>query len=103
LVKEPRDPLAQQDRVLADHYSHGITALSLVPPPAGLVTQSSPPSAATRSERPRRPLPSRVAPPAPSSPTSTTIEPSASVTSTSARLAPSAWRATFVRASATTK
>ena len=37
LVEEAGDPLPQQDRVLADHDSHGITALSLVPPPGGLV------------------------------------------------------------------
>src|SRR5262249_14869876 len=78
LVEEARDPFPQEDRVLADHYSQGITALSLVPPPTGLATSRLPPSAATRSERPRRPLPSRVAPPGPSSPTSTTSEPSSS-------------------------
>src|SRR5262249_32897145 len=103
LVEQPRDPLPQQNRVLADHYSHGITARSRVPPPAGLSPPSSPPSAAPLSERPRRPLPSRVAPPPPSSPTSTISDPSASPTLTSARLAPSAWRATLVRPSATTK
>ena len=31
LVEQARDPLPQQHRVLADHDSHGITALSLVP------------------------------------------------------------------------
>src|SRR5262249_3530614 len=97
LVEQACYPLPQQDRVLADHDSHGITALSLVPPPAGPLASSPPPSAGPRAGTPG------PAPRGPSSATSTTSEPSASVTPTSARLAPSAWRATLVRPSATTK
>src|SRR5580765_8388886 len=52
IAEDARDPLAQQDAVLGDHHSHGISALTRVPPPCGLQTRSRPPSASMRSARP---------------------------------------------------
>ena len=45
----------------------GIDASTSVPPPAGLSTPSCPPKTASRSASPTKPLPSRRAPPTPSS------------------------------------
>ena len=54
----------------------GISAWTVVPPDGGLVTVSSPSSAATRSARPDSPVPPRLsAPPTPSSATSTVRHP----------------------------
>ena len=53
IAEEPGDSLAQQDRVLRDDYSHGILAITVVPEPVPESTSSRPPSADTRSARPR--------------------------------------------------
>ena len=76
LAEQQRDPFAQQHRVVGDHYAHGISALSRVPPAGGLQIFRRPSSASTRSASPRRPEPSfGSAPPLPSSVTSTTSLP----------------------------
>ena len=55
---------------------HGSSAITRVPPPGGLSTASQPPSASTRSERPRSPeLREGSAPPIPSSATTTVSRP----------------------------
>jgi hypothetical protein len=72
ILEQPHDPLAKQDRVFGDYYSHGITARTSVPCPGSESTSSRPPSDETRSSRPRRPVPAAgSAPPTPSSETST--------------------------------
>src|SRR5262249_41542777 len=71
--EEPREPFAQEHAVLGDHYAHGISARTRVPPPRALHTRGCPSSASTRSASPRRPEPPSVwAPPRPSSTISTT-------------------------------
>ena len=77
LGEQPREPLAQEHRVVGEDHAHGISAWTTVPRPGGLSTRSRPPSASTRSASPRRPVPrARSAPPTPSSATSTTARPS---------------------------
>ena len=81
----------------------GTSARTTVPPPGGLSTARRPPSAATRSASPARPVPDAgSAPPIPSSCTSMTTWPSTCSTVTSAALA-EAYLATLVSASMTTK
>jgi hypothetical protein len=88
IAEEPGEPLAEQDAVLGDRYAHGISALTRVPPPRGVQILISPPSASTRSARPRRPEPRSVsAPPTPSSLTSTTSWPFLRARSTVAEVA----------------
>src|SRR5208282_1231441 len=74
------EPLPEQGLIFADHDPHGSSAPSVVPAPGRLSQRSRPPRASTRSASPRSPpppslLPSRRAPPIPSSPTSTTSWP----------------------------
>ena len=77
LGEQPREPLAQEHRVVGEDHSHGISACTTVPRPGGLSTSSRPPSASTRSASPRSPVPrAPSAPPTPSSATSTTARPS---------------------------
>src|SRR5215210_5875786 len=72
VFEETGEALAQEDRVLGDHDSHGIATSTRVPPPRGLTTSNVPPWAATRSRKPARPEPRRTtAPPTPSSATVT--------------------------------
>src|SRR5262249_43216654 len=102
VAQQPRQPVAQQREILRDHDPHGITALIVVGPPAGLVTSSDPSSASTRRRSPASPLPVGSAPPLPSSTISTTsLSPSRrrSISTWSA----SAYLPVFARASATTK
>src|SRR4051794_29801173 len=70
--EQPREALAEEQRVVADDYSHGSSALTVVPALGGLWSSSVPSRAATLSASPRRPLPAlMLAPPLPSSRTST--------------------------------
>jgi hypothetical protein len=57
VFEKPAEALSQQDLVLGDHDSHGSSATTTVPPPAGLSTVRVPPRAATRSVMPARPEP----------------------------------------------
>src|SRR5215213_10827873 len=101
--QQPGQALAQQDGVLGDHDPHGSSARITVGPPGGLVTVSWPSTAATRSARPRRPLPrAGSAPPAPSSMTSTMSRSRWRLMRTEISAA-RACLAALVRASATTK
>src|SRR4029079_17694510 len=96
------ETLAEQNTVLGDGYAHGISALTRVPPPSGVQIRRRPPSASTRSARPRRPEPCSVsAPPIPSSTISTTSWPLFRPTSTVAEHA-RACLPTFARLSETT-
>src|SRR5262245_22501908 len=93
------------DRLPLGHPSTylGRRAQRRVPSPGGLLISSWPPTASTRSARPRRPEPrSRSAPPTPSSVTVTTSVPPVHPTST---VAASAWAyfPTLVSASDTRK
>src|SRR4051812_10370381 len=68
VLEQAGQPVAKQRLVLCDHYSHGSSAVTTVPPPTALPTRRRPPSAATRSPSPTRPEPpSADAPPVPSS------------------------------------
>ena len=64
LLEQPRQPLAEDHRVVGDRYAHGICAIRRVPRPGGLDTVNWPPSASTRSARPRSPDPGRHGRPA---------------------------------------
>ena len=55
LGQQPRHALANQHGVVGEHYAHGIAASTCVPWPRALSTLSDPPSAWTRSARPRKP------------------------------------------------
>ena len=71
LLQQPSEALTQQHRVICNHYAHGISASSVVPPPGGDSIESLPSSAARRSESPISPVPrAGSAPPTPSSDTS---------------------------------
>src|SRR5262249_48748149 len=73
LGQQPCEALADDDCVVGENHTHGISARSCVPPPGGLTTAKQPPSASIRSQRPLSPPPGvGVAPPTPSSSTSTT-------------------------------
>src|SRR2546421_9524837 len=73
LLEQPSESLAQDHRVVCDDYPHGISTRKVVPRPGGLDTVSQPPSASTRSARPRSPEPPPdAAPPIPSSTSSST-------------------------------
>ena len=83
LAEQQRDALAQEHRVVGQHYAHGISALSRVPPAGGLQTFRRPSSASTRSASPRSPEPfAGSAPPLPSSVISTISVPLSRLTST---------------------
>ena len=81
----------------------GSSALTTVPPPGGLDTESRPPRASTRSARPRRPEPEAgSAPPTPSSAISTIAAVAVRLSRTTTADA-SAYFATFASASDATK
>src|SRR6266516_2356204 len=83
--QQPRHTLPDEDRIVGDHYAHGIVARISVPWPALLSNRSLPPSAWTRSVRPRIPVPQfGSAPPIPSSRTRTIRRPPCRTTVTSA-------------------
>ena len=57
VVEQPRQPLAEQGRVLADHDAHGSAASTVVPSPGGLATlqraaERGHPVGQARAERP---------------------------------------------------
>src|SRR5262249_43733024 len=102
LGEQASHALAEEQRVVGDHDTHGISALSRVPTPGGLSRTSVPPSASTRSDSPRSPdPPAGSAPPSPSSATSTRATPFRRCTVTETACA-EAYFATFASASATT-
>src|SRR6185312_3381057 len=57
VLKDAREPFAEQQRVFGDYDSHGISPMTVVPLPAGLSMCRVPPSASIRSARPRSPEP----------------------------------------------
>jgi hypothetical protein len=72
LGEHPRQPFAEEYRVVGQDQAHGILAITCVPPPGGLSTLSAPPTAAALSARPHSPDPRAAsAPPTPSSKTLT--------------------------------
>ncbi len=85
-AQQQYEPFPEQRIVLGHHYPHGITAVTVVGPPAGLSTCNVPSCASTRPRIPASPEPSpTTAPPEPSSVTSTTSVLSCRCTCTSAR------------------
>src|SRR4249919_904010 len=103
VAEQGREAVADQQVVVGNYDAHGITAVTVVPRPAGLTTARRPSSASTRSARPRSPEPlASSAPPIPSSVTSTNAAAPSRDTRTSTADA-RAYLAIFVIDSATTK
>ncbi len=97
------DTFEEQRLVIGDHDAHGTFARTIVPPPGGLSTANSPPSAVTRSRRLPRPTPDPIAaPPGPSSAMSMANDAPLRPRLTR-RCDGLACRSAFVSASATTK
>src|SRR5882724_1120920 len=103
LAEDAHQTFAKEHGVFRDYDAQGISPTIRVPPSAGLSTRKRPPSASTRSARPRRPEPfPATAPPIPSSSTSTTSRPFRRTVRT---VAVDAWACltTFASASQATK
>src|SRR5262245_52155321 len=73
LGQQPRQPVAQQHRVLGDHDSHGSSTPMTVGPPGGLSIVSVPSTAAARCASPASPVPSPAPMAAPPRPLSVTL------------------------------
>src|SRR4029453_17946783 len=104
VAEQAAEPLAEQDAVLGDHDTHGISTIRTVGPPSGESRCSSPSSAPTRSRRPASPEPSSIdAPPTPSSWTWVVSQPSSARRTVTFALVAFECFATLARASDTTK
>ena len=73
VLEQARDARAQQHRVLGEDYAHGISALTVVPPPRGLL-DLEPPVERRDAGRPARAGPSRAAGSAPPTPSSRDLD-----------------------------